>query len=855
MAIEAVEANLKSLAKTLAPLEKKDGKKTLDDDDRASLAALRKEKEQLRKEKEQLRKEKEQLREKELLLLKNPKSNPPVTPRQSKRNAGDGSNGDAAGERAAAFVALRRSDNSAETSHVSPVKREFPCRVLLVVLKTFLPVPPEGKVKLFAKGNILNRVYTAALKGGFTTDKFKVVDAETVLPKGAKVPLPKSVNVEVFRTVDLRLSHDNPLIGTGGELFNMRDDVIKVIDMPSFAHVLFIGSSGCGKTTTAFMLAKERYCIFLECWERGGSSSLQMYHLQASELQKIRGEDQFGTVQRRMTRQVLARCALLAMLHKLGKVKTPYEWLLLSISRNKEFADMLDSLLDVFDGTMPECGKILRAVAEQIGQRPCLIIDEAHLLVEEKPDIVLNKKKPDVTVDTFGAVACSITNFFRDELAACVWIGTQVRMEESAALVSAVYKVESPCVIYAFCSFPWVTRELFLEMAETILDGDHLAASLVLCGRPRALATWIHERIEYPKMDAGEALKSVVARSRLVDEIKSVRRQGLGDSDLCDLWMAAISFDEDGDCFCPKRYGGTLAFTSGFANELGLKNEHDFKTGGELEFSRRKHVAFVHRLDEPGLIDAIVEFFGPNAIEHLRGHAIVKCINFKREPSIRGQLLDIAVLCKVVSLPPETPLWKWLPLTDGDFKSIDSAKVSVSRIVSGGGVLYQWLEAVLNCPDKEFLPGVAARNVCVRPEHRAGADGVFAAFKGKVVVLVTVACAWYAEVVPTKKWEDQALRSSDLRKQFLTKTEAAVEAPKKKKKVEGDDLNTQIVELLGKKKPRFLRVLFELPKRQAKRKGKDAPGNVDGSVLVVNQDNVEKVLGSDIAREVKRKVK
>jgi hypothetical protein len=718
--------------------------------------------------------------------------------------------------------------------------------------KKYLPVPPEGKVKLFAKGNILNRVYAAVSEIGFSTKNFKLVQAETVMPPGAKVPLPKSVNVEVFQRVDLRLPHENPLLGTEGPLFDMRDDVTRVIDMENFAHVLLIGSSGCGKTTTAFMVAKERYCIFLECWERGGSSGLQMYHLQAEDLRSERaGEDRVATVKRRMTRQVLARCALLAILHKMKKITTPYEWLLLSISGNKEFADMLDSLLAVFDGTVADRGKILRAVSKQIGQKPCLIVDEAHLLVETTRDIVVNKKKSEDKVDTFGAVACSITNFFRNELAACVWIGTQVRMEESAALVSAVYKVESPCEIFAFCSFPWVTRELFLEMAEMILHGNHLAASLVLSGRPRALATWIHERIKDPKKDAGEAVKSIVRRSRLVEEIKSVREQGFGNSDLCDLWIAGISFDQDGDCFCPKRYGGTLAFTSGFAKEFDLKNLHGFNTGGELEFKQRKCVAFAHRLDEPGLIEAIVEFFGPNAFERLRGHAIIECINYEEQPSIRGQLLDVAVLCKVVSLPPNMRLSEWLPLTEASFKGVKGAEVNVTRIVSGGGVLYRWLEAVLSRPDDDFVPGVAARNVCVRPEHVAGADGVFAAFDAKGAVLVTVACAWYAKVVPTGKWEDQAFRSSDLRKQFLTKAEAASEAPKKKKKGEAVNRNAQIVELLDKKKPRFLRVLFELPKRQAKRKGQKVPESVDGNVLVVNQDNVEKVLGSEIARQVK----
>jgi hypothetical protein len=69
-AIKAVEDEVVALGKKLEPLEGKEATKTLDNDDRSRLAALRKEKEQLREDKKQLRKKEEQLREQELLLLR-----------------------------------------------------------------------------------------------------------------------------------------------------------------------------------------------------------------------------------------------------------------------------------------------------------------------------------------------------------------------------------------------------------------------------------------------------------------------------------------------------------------------------------------------------------------------------------------------------------------------------------------------------------------------------------------------------------------------------------------------------------------------------------------------------------------
>jgi len=166
--IEANAAAIKEVEAALAALDAEIAQYTVkplglrSEDEKAEIAQLRDDKKQLRKkeeqlrdDKKQLRKKEEQLREKELLLMKSQKSNPPVKPRQSKRNAGDASNGDVGeGKRAVAFVVLLRCNSSAETSHVSPVKREFFC-VLLVVLKNAKKIfasPARGECEAVCKG-------------------------------------------------------------------------------------------------------------------------------------------------------------------------------------------------------------------------------------------------------------------------------------------------------------------------------------------------------------------------------------------------------------------------------------------------------------------------------------------------------------------------------------------------------------------------------------------------------------------------------------------------------------------------------------------------------------------------------
>jgi len=211
---------------------------------------------------------------------------------------------------------------------------------------------------------------------------------------------------------------------------------------------------------------------------------------------------------------------------------------------------------------------------------------------------------------------------------------------------------------------------------------------------------------------------------------------------------------------------------------------------------------------------------------------------YKDEPSIRGQLLAVAVLYKVVSLNEDAKLSSWLPLDDMCFAGVRDATINVSHVVSGKGVFNRWLKAVLENPSDDFIPGVAARNVCVRPETLAGADGAFAAFLGDAVVIVTIACAWYMSSVTKAKWKDQAERSSVLLKQFTQKASKGKKSKKKKKGV-NDTKRQDIADLLG-----TLRVLFELPKRT----GKAPLNNIQDGALVVDKWNVESVLGPEIHR-------
>ena len=649
--------------------------------------------------------------------------------------------------------------------------------------------------------------------------------------QGVQVPLPKTVNTLLQPFLDLRLPHDgNPLIGDSGPLHNMRNDVFRVIDSRSFAHIVLIGSSGCGKTTTSFMVAKERFCIYLECWERllDGSASRFSFHMNRN---KMVDETELGAIERRFKREVVARCTLLAILRARANI-SPYQWLLFSLSDSELYRLMLKAIHKVVKRYSMDYDRVLQAVKTGLDKQcPSLVVDEANLLVGERNVVVHDDDK----VDAFGASVMAVSAL-SSHLASCIWIGTKVRLEQSARATSAVAKTDGRIETFAFCSFPYISAEEFSIRITSILGDDFAPAAGLLYGRARPLATLIQKRVSSLEAspDARSVIESVRDSTRVVDEIKGVigGNTGFGDSDLLDLWMAAICYDATGHCFCPERYGGTLAFTDRFA----ATSQGGFSTGGVVSRGGgRNQLAFHHIVDEPILVDGIIAYFvqkGGSSVsphERLYHRAADKCVNFQGEPSIRGQLLDVAVLCKAVSFQGVARLDAWLPLDDQCFGGCRDATFNVSRIVSGKGVLQRWLDMVLTEPDREFFPGLAARNVCVRPETLAGADGAFAAFLHGKCVIVTIACAWYSDGVSKIKWQDQATRSSRLEGQFLQKEGKGQKDTSK---------NAAVRKLLALHKPLTLRLLFELPKRQ----GSPPGGNVEEGALVVDNRNVHQVL-------------
>jgi flagellar biosynthesis GTPase FlhF len=84
---------------------------------------------------------------------------------------------------------------------------------------------------------------------------------------GEEFVFPASVdkNLSSECVFDMRQPESNPLLSEVSPLHEMRDDVVKVLEKGDvISFVVLLGSSGVGKTTAAFLVAKQRWSIFVE---------------------------------------------------------------------------------------------------------------------------------------------------------------------------------------------------------------------------------------------------------------------------------------------------------------------------------------------------------------------------------------------------------------------------------------------------------------------------------------------------------------------------------------------------------------------------------------------------------------
>lgn len=172
-------------------------------------------------------------------------------------------------------------------------------------------------------------------------------------------------------------------------------DIIAVFEQKGCHLPVLIGSSGVGKTTTAFLVCEQMHCIFLEL-------------IAARTAHKCGGiflgywvflEKDASAIENLVLREVGRRALIFAHLwQKTGGSLTPYEWFLFQLG--KDFCDVVGRL-EMVSFAPSVWWDVIQEASQLVGGKLAVILDGAHLInTSDKMDV----KGDGVMLTTFQVV-------------------------------------------------------------------------------------------------------------------------------------------------------------------------------------------------------------------------------------------------------------------------------------------------------------------------------------------------------------------------------------------------------------------------------------------------------------------
>jgi hypothetical protein len=202
------------------------------------------------------------------------------------------------------------------------------------------------------------------------------------------------------------------------------------------------------------MLAKQRYSIYFLV-SLHNLRSQAGHKLLASDLCKPENGSaaSYATVARRVWQSVAVRAFVLAALVKAGIVKSPYEWLLLSMSGS--LGSLINTACQVFEPIERiDFGMVLRCCSKVIGYAPIVIVGEAPVLGLAKQWFEFNSLSGTAhTIDLWICVSNALCHL---SVGGMLELGTQMCPELIRAGTSCVKKSISreEGALYAIGCFP-----------------------------------------------------------------------------------------------------------------------------------------------------------------------------------------------------------------------------------------------------------------------------------------------------------------------------------------------------------------------------------------------------------------
>ena len=714
--------------------------------------------------------------------------------------------------------------------------------------------PVEGAENIFGdEYSTLNGCYALVQK--LLVNVSPIPTPAPVVVDGISFPARVSSDQVILSPVDLRLPEGNPLITDDSPLQETAAEICKVFNVPRVQYPVLIGSSGVGKTTTAFLVAQQRFCILMELV--GSAVPGSGYHVDFNTLLLAK---LYEDIQRRIIRQVVARALILAHLKNQKPNLTPYDWLLFQLSEDMQ---IVEDVLDLSQFSENVSQKVVKNVSKLIGQELCVIVDEAHHLNAKKQFQYKGQER--------NAYQCTLFALGRLSIGGVLSLGTQVGLQQALRVYSVVGKSdESQSQAYVFGKYPVLHRvsenvtvpTVWSSISRCIAQPDQMKSTSIgellqcqLQGRCRWVASfvsaYVHVSLQDPSASVENRLNSawiwfnqVVSGNRslypeivrVVDGYETERKVDM--SHLFDLFVSFLVENPDAEGVACRSYPGTLVATE---YVIVPATRREFSTGYMLTVENRKasfHYFMHEEMLMHGLRKYLINTF-PVDFHERTLHALQRSTIYGYSASARGQGLDEVVMLRVLMQSQENGIsiaefFKWED-AQANLLGNGASRFSVKYVLGGGkGMFFKWLEHVVDRQKRDtFWNGIAWRNYAVKPDVLAGADGAFVAYDSEQnPIIVLVACAWYNDGITLSNRKSQ-YKTSDLLQQYENKA-----ALRSNKVVQ---LRSQILKLIHESDVANLQVMVELPQRS----GTLPLRNVDGNAFVIDRRNYQAVLGID----------
>lgn len=295
-------------------------------------------------------------------------------------------------------------------------------------------------------------------------DKYR--DALQRTPSFYKTDLPMSLAFQYQDDPDLCMPKSNPLLSGAKGTNQVKDQIIDTLDNNTkkrrYDILTVMGVSGCGKTSSCFLVGKERYCIYIEAPDPQTNSTVYGDGL-SGLVSDIRRTKALKTKQSEMEVEsaiyidIVAHVLALVSLFLHHIVKSPEDWIEAQIDGYRSYIIEIRRLLSNLYISRAECQEFLEFANNLIGHQIGWITDESHLFMSsyygsyEIPGIS-DANNHWTFLQFFISTFCGLP-------ISHILCGTHFRLAQHMSVASAVAKLKVPVEVVCLVSFPYLTPE------------------------------------------------------------------------------------------------------------------------------------------------------------------------------------------------------------------------------------------------------------------------------------------------------------------------------------------------------------------------------------------------------------